>query len=154
MSKRGALKALDTKGNELKSYTEIAYNHIPTQVIFKDAKMECVKIDAEIKAGKIAYIKGAEDVVPEAIAQLGFDVAIFQVADLSSLSLAQFQTVVLGIRIYNVHNEIRNFEDKLFSYVENGGNLVMQYNTASRRTPNAMFGGPLAFKLSNSASNF
>lgn len=147
-SKRGALKALDTKGNELKSYTEIAYDHIPTQVIFKDAKMECVKIDAEIKAGKIAYIKGAEDVVPEAIAQLGFEVEVFQVEDLSSLSLAQYQTVVLGIRIYNVHNEIRNFEDKLFSYVENGGNLVMQYNTASRSTPNAMFGGPMAFKLS------
>ncbi len=147
-SKRGALKITNAEGEEIKSYTEIAYDHIPTQVIFKTSQLECVKIDAKIKAGKIAYIKGAEDVVPQAIAQLGFDVEVFEVEDLSSLNLAQYQSVVLGIRIYNVHNEIRNFEDKLYTYVENGGNLVMQYNTASRREPNAQFGGPLAFELS------
>lgn len=147
-SKRGALKAIDSKANELKSYTEIAYDHIPTQVIFKPSEMECVKIDANIKSGKIAYIKGAEDVVPEAIAQLGFDVEVFQVADLSSLDLAKYQTVVLGIRIYNLHTEMRNLEDKLSAYVENGGNLIMQYITASRTASDNKFSSPLAFEIS------
>lgn len=146
-SERGQLQILNAKGEVLKSLTEIAYDHIPTQVIFKNASLDCIKIDAQIKQGKIAYIKGAEDLVPDAIAQLGFEVAVFEVADLANLNLSQFQSVVLGIRIYNVYEEIRNFEDKLFAYVENGGNLVMQYNTASRREPNAQFGGPLAFEL-------
>lgn len=149
-SKRGTLKVTDKQGNELKSYTEIAYDHIPTQVIFKSSELECVKIDAKIKEGKIAYIKGAEDVVPEAIAQLGFEVDVFKVEDLSSLNLAKYQTVVLGIRIYNVFSEMRNFDDKLFSYVENGGNLVMQYNTAPWSAPSSKYGGPLAFELSKS----
>lgn len=147
-SKRGTLMLIDVNGDAIKSYTEIAYDHIPTQVIFKPATLECVKIDAKIKQGKIAYIRGAEDVVPEAIAQLGFEVKVFQVAELSSLDLSQFRSVVLGIRIYNVYSEIKNFEDKLFTYVKNGGNLVMQYNTASRREPDLKYGGPLPFELS------
>lgn len=147
-SERGALVLKNAKGERLKSFTEIKYDHIPTQVIFKPSQLECVKIDAEIKEGKVAYIKGVEDVVPQAIAQLGFDVEVFQVKDLSVIDLSQFQTVVFGIRIYNVHEELRNFEDKLFEYVKDGGNLVMQYNTVSRSNLDAKFGGPLPFELS------
>lgn len=145
---RGQLLILDSKGAEVKSYTEIAYDHITTQVIFKPALLECVKLDAKIRSGKIAYIRGAEDVVPEAIAQLGFTVEVFQVADLATLDLSTYQSVVLGIRIYNVASELSNFDTKLFDYVKAGGNLVMQYNTASRATPNLKFGGPLPFELS------
>lgn len=146
-SKRGQLAILDKNGEEVKSYTEIAYDHIATQVIFKPAQLECVKLDAKIRSGKIAYIRGAEDVVPEAIAQLGFTVDIFQVADLATLDLKAYQSVVLGIRIYNVSDDLSNFDAKLFDYVKAGGNLVMQYNTASRATPSLKFGGPLPFEL-------
>ncbi|MEN8811025.1 MAG: PIG-L family deacetylase [Flavobacteriales bacterium] len=146
LGKSGILKLMDSKGNQLYSYTEIAYDHIPTQVIFSKAEINCVKLDAKIKPGKIAYIKGAEDIVPEAIEQLGFEVTRFEVSDLSSLDLSQFQSVVLGIRIYNVQPELKNFEEKLFAYVKAGGNLVMQYNTASRRASGETF-GPIPFEL-------
>ena len=146
LGKSGILKLMDSKGNQLYSYTEIAYDHIPTQVIFSKAEINCVKLDAKIKPGKIAYIKGAEDIVPEAIEQLGFEVKLFEVSDLSSLDLSQFQSVVLGIRIYNVQPELKNFEEKLFAYVKAGGNLVMQYNTASRRASGETF-GPIPFEL-------
>ena len=146
LGKSGILKLMDSKGNQLYSYTEIAYNHIRTQVIFSKAEINCVKLDAKIKPGKIAYIKGAEDIVPEAIEQLGFEVKRFEVSDLSSLDLSQFQSVVLGIRIYNVQPELKNFEEKLFAYVKAGGNLVMQYNTASRRASGETF-GPIPFEL-------
>ncbi|MEZ5024233.1 MAG: PIG-L family deacetylase [Chitinophagales bacterium] len=146
-SKRGFLILKNAKGEILKSFTEITYDHIPTQVIFKDSKVETIKIDAKIKQGKIAYIKGVEDAVPKAIEQLGFDVQVFEVSDLSSLDLSPFQSVVLGIRIYNVHDELRNFDNKLFTYVENGGNLIMQYNTASRNSTDLKFGGPIPFEL-------
>ncbi len=147
-SLRGDLIIKNKSGDLLKNYTEITYDHIPTQVVFKPSTLECIKIDAKIKPGKIAYIKGVEDVVPQAIEQLGFDVSIFEVSDLSAIDLSQFRSVVLGIRIYNVHNELRNFEDKLFNYVENGGNLIMQYNTASRHEPEIKYGGPIPFELS------
>ena len=145
-AKSGILSLTDSKGNTVHSYTEIAYNHIPTQVIFGKAEINCVKLDAKIKPGKIAYITGVKDVVPAAISQLGFEVKEFTVSDLASIELAQFQSVVLGIRIYNVHPELKNFDKKLFDYVKKGGNLVMQYNTASRRARSSTY-GPVPFKL-------
>jgi len=146
-AKRGKLLFEDESGNPLKALTEITYDHIPTQVIFKPAILECVSLNAEIIPGKVAYIKGAGDAVPQAIAQLGFEVEEFEVSDLSAIDLKGYQSVVLGIRIYNVAPELHNFDQKLFDYVAQGGNLIMQYNTASRSAADKKF-GPLPFELS------
>lgn len=145
--KRGKLIFKSNNGKPLKSITEIAYDHIPTQVIFKPGSFECIPIKAEIRKGKIAYIKGAGDAVPKAIEQLGFEVDQYEVSDLSTVNLSQYQSIVLGIRIYNVHPELHNFDQNLFEYVKNGGNLVMQYNTASRSASGKKF-GPIPFELS------
>ena len=88
-----------------------------------------------------------DDVVPQAIEQLGFEVEVFEVSNLALLDLSSYSSVVLGIRIYNVHPELTNYHEKLYKYVENGGNLVMQYNTASRSLRELEF-GPVPFKLS------
>jgi len=145
-AKRSELKLLDSQGNQLLQYQEIVYDHIPTQTIFKPAMLNCILIDAEIRKGKVAYIKGVDDAVPDAISTLGFEVESFEVSDLANLNLENFQTVVLGIRIYNVHPELRNYEKKLNDFVSEGGNLIMQYNTASRSGSNEY--GPKPFKLS------
>lgn len=145
-AKSGQLSLTDSKGNSLYSYTEIAYDHIPTQVIFNPSEIQCVKLDAKIKPGKVAYITGVKDAVPAAIAQLGFEVKEFEVSDLANVDLSQYQSVVLGIRIYNVHPELRNFDQKLFDYVRQGGNVIMQYNTASRRATGETY-GPKPFEL-------
>jgi LmbE family N-acetylglucosaminyl deacetylase len=145
-SVRGPLVLTDSEGNQLHSYTEIAYNHIPTQVIFKKSQIECIKLDAKINQGKIAYIKGVKDAVPNGIRELGFDIKEYEVDELADLDLNQFQTVVLGIRIYNVKKELKNFDQKLFTYVEQGGNLIMQYNTASRWVRSQKY-GPKPFEL-------
>lgn len=138
---------ISDENGALRSYTEIAYDHIPTQAILRPAAISCAQINAKIKPGKIAYIKGVEDAVPQAISLLGFDVETFEVSDLANLDLAQYQSVVLGIRIYNVHPELKNYDDKLFDYVNNGGNLIMQYNTASRSQSGNTY-GPYPFELS------
>ena len=145
-AKNGNLEVLNRASEPVLSLTEIAYDHIPTQVIFQPAKVRCVALDAKIKPGKIAYIKGAGDAVPQAIEQLGFELDLYEVSDLATIKLDQYQTVVLGIRIYNVYPELRNFDETLKTYVENGGNLVMQYNTASRSGDGNAY-GPVPFKV-------
>lgn len=144
--REGQLVFTDHNGNRLDSYTEIAYDHIPTQVIFNEAEMRCIPMDAKILPGKVAYINGVKDAVPQAIETLGFDVDQFEVSDLATVDLSGYESVVLGIRVYNVHPELHNFDEKLYEYVENGGNLIMQYNTASRSGSNAF--GPKPFDLS------
>lgn len=146
-AEEGDLILTDSKGQILHSYNEIAYDHIVTQAVFKKAKLKCAILDVKIKSGRIAYIKGVLDAVPAAIEQLGFEVDIFSVDDLPTLELEKYQSVVLGIRIYNVKPELGNFSERLYSYVENGGNLIMQYNTASRSLREKKF-GPYPFELS------
>lgn len=144
----GTLKLMGHSGGEVLNYKEIAYDHIPTQALFRVAEMQCAVLDAKIKKGRIAYIKGVDDAVPQAIEQLGFDLDLFEVKDIPSIDFAKYQSVVLGIRIYNVHPELSNYSDRLNAYVENGGNLIMQYNTASRSPEKEKF-GPYSFELSN-----
>jgi hypothetical protein len=104
-------------------------------------------LDAKIKSGRIAYIKGVDDAVPQAIEQLGFKLDFFEVKDIPSIDFAKYQSVVLGIRIYNVHPELLNYSERLNEYVKNGGNLLMQYNTAYRSLEGKQF-GPYPFELS------
>lgn len=143
----GIIQLTNNAGNALHNLTEISYDHIPTQTVFSVSELSCIKLDAEIKTGKIAYIKGVEDAVPQAIEQLGFEVKVFEVSDVPNITLSNFQSVVLGIRIYNVHPELKNYDQKLFEYVKNGGNVIMQYNTKSRREEPEQF-GPVPFELS------
>ena len=143
---KGTLKLFQSNGKQLTSVTEVAYDHIPTQTIFRASQLKCVPLDAKIIPGKIAYINGVKGDVPKAIEQLGFTVTEFEVADIANVDLSVFQTVVLGIRIYNVFPELKNFDDKLFEYIKNGGNVVMQYNTASRWVRSGTF-GPYPFEL-------
>ncbi len=146
-AKQGDIRLFNSKGEPLLSYKEIAYDHITTQALFKKAKLKCTLLDVKINAGRIAYIKGAGDVVPQAIEQLGFQVDVFSVKDLPLIQLDTYQTVVLGIRVYNVKPELLNFTDQLNQYVVKGGNVIMQYNTAYRSLIGKEF-GPFHFELS------
>ena len=146
-AEQGNIELFNTAGETLYSYKEIAYDHITTQALFKKAKLKCTSLDVKINVGRIAYIKGAGDVVPKAIEQLGFKVDVFSVKDIPLVELDVYQAVVLGIRIYNVKPELLNFSDLLNQYVEEGGNLIMQYNTAYRSLKGKQF-GPYPFELS------
>lgn len=143
----GSIFVSKEDGTKLFSYKEIAYDHIPTQSLFRTASLKCTAIDAKINAGRVAYIKGVDDAVPQAIEQLGFELDFYEVKDIPNIDFSKYNSVVLGIRIYNAHPELSNYSDRLNTYVKNGGNLVMQYNTASRSIKGKEF-GPYPFELS------
>jgi LmbE family N-acetylglucosaminyl deacetylase len=147
-AKSGELKLVNTKGEPIQIIHEISYNHIPTQVYFSNAKINLVKLNAKITKGKIGYIKGVEEKVPQAIEQLGFEVTVLDVADLASTDLNQFSTIVAGIRVYNIKPELINFKPKLMEFIKQGGNYIVQYNTASRNGDNTKEFGPYPFNLS------
>ncbi|KXJ04406.1 hypothetical protein AC249_AIPGENE18135, partial [Exaiptasia diaphana] len=129
-----------TNCGQVNRWQEITYDHIPTQSLMKKAVITCRALDVYITEGKIAYINGVEDGIPAAIERLGFQVDRFDVSELAEVDLSPYRSVVLGIRVYNIHPELRNLDDKLFKYVAGGGNVVMQYNTASRALREMEFG--------------
>ena len=146
-AKSESLVFLDKSLKPVQLIHEINYDHISSQMFFSDAKINLVKINAEIVAGKIGYIKGVEDKLPMAIEQLGFEVKVIEVEDISKTDLSQFKSIVIGIRAYNVKPELMNFKPSLMTYVENGGNLIVQYNTASKEVKE-MDLGPYPFEIS------
>ena len=74
---------------------------------------------------------GAGDNMPQCLQQMGYQVTLLKNEDLNPQNLKQYQTIVCGIRLYNVNAELDNLQTNLLKYVENGGNLIVQYNTNS-----------------------
>jgi hypothetical protein len=89
---------------------------------------------------------GAGDEVPEAIAQMGYEVVPLEVKNLRADNLVGLDAVVMGIRAYNVFPELSLSKNILMTYVENGGNLIVQYNTNRGIDPDEI--GPYPLQLS------
>jgi hypothetical protein len=58
---------------------------------------------------------------------------------LASENLSKYQTIVLGIRAYDTQKVLIDNNKRLLEFVENGGRLVVQYNTLGS------FGVPIDF---------
>ena len=109
--------------------TEINYEHIPDQNLVKTASLKLVKLDISKKGENIAYIEGAGDVVPESLEQIGYKVTIIDPTAISLSNLQKFDAVVVGIRAYNIVEELKYKQAALHEYVKQGGNMIVQYNT-------------------------
>lgn len=108
---------------------EINYGHIPDQNIVMPASLKLVKLDISKKGQNIAYIEGAGDVVPESLEQIGYNVSVIPSSSISASSLKNFDAVVLGIRAYNTVDALKYKQAILLDYVNNGGTMIVQYNT-------------------------
>ena len=119
----------------------IEYPHIPTQRYFTPVNLSLLHIDFAKKGRKIGYIKGAGDKVPEALKQMGYEVDFLGEKDLSAANLQKYDAVLTGVRAYNTNEYWENAYPEIMKYIENGGNYVVQYNTAS-------FLGPMKSSMS------
>jgi LmbE family N-acetylglucosaminyl deacetylase len=124
----------------------IIYKHIPNLTYFTSTSLNLVKMDIKISGRKIGYIPGAGDEIPEVLRSLGYQVSILDDADLIKSRLLDFQTVIIGIRAFNVNQNLANNVDQLMEYVEDGGNLIVQYNTSSPLLTRDL--GPYPFSIS------
>jgi len=123
------IKAEAIAGGETFSQTmqTIAYEHIQTHRIYRQAKADVRVIDLATVPVKVGYIRGSGDRVPDAIRQLGLDVEEIDEAALASGDLSKFDTIVVGIRAYQVRPDIVSYNQRLFDFAKNGGTLIVQY---------------------------
>ncbi len=130
-----------------KELVTIDYDHIPLQSLFLPAFAKAVKIDIQRKGEYIGYIQGAGDAVAENLEQIGYQVAVIKPEEVTAERLQQFDAVVVGIRAYNVVDEMQQAQPLLLDYVKQGGTMIAQYNT-SGRWGNTKIGAPYPMKLS------
>ena len=119
----------------------IEYPHIPTQRYFTPVNLSLLHIDFAKKGNRLGYIKGAGDKVPEGLKQMGYQVDFLSEKDLTAANLKQYDVVMTGVRAYNTNEYWENAYPEIMKYIENGGNYVVQYNTAS-------FLGPMKSSMS------
>ncbi len=115
----------------------ISYPHIPPQVLFHPANTELVRSDVKLLAKNVGYVMGAGDEVPDALRQMGAEVALLGADDLARGDLARFDAIVTGVRAYNTRPDLRANQERLLKYVQDGGTLVVQYIDAQGGGPGA-----------------
>lgn len=143
------------KGKSDRTMHEIDYPHIMPQVWYSPAEVKLVPLDVQVNVDRVGYIKGAGDDVPQAIEEMGVHVDMIDAETATLESLKEFDAIVTGIRAYNTTKELKHLNPLLMQYVENGGTLVVQYNTTPRFSvsgvsdmvvdPNTI--GPKPFKI-------
>ena len=128
----GEIKAeLNIDGKPIsKSLVTIDYPHIQPQTVLFDADAKILKMDFNKKTvNKIAYIMGSGDKIPELLQDLGFSVDVFTTEPLTTEMLKNYAVVLTGIRGYNTNQRLITNQINILKYVENGGTLIVQYNT-------------------------
>lgn len=108
----------------------IDYEHIPYQSVLLPSEAKVAKIDIQKKGQNIGYINGAGDAIPESLKQIGYSVTTIDPSNISAENLQNFDAIVVGIRAYNTVPELTFAQPALNKYVENGGTLILQYNTS------------------------
>jgi hypothetical protein len=138
--------------NKPESYTSdlhsIQYDHIPYIHYYATDKIHVVNEEIKTVGKHIGYIVGAGDKLPQSLQQMGYEVKFLNEKDVTPANLKQFDAIITGVRAYNVHEWLSEKYNVLMNYVQNGGNLVVQYNTNNQIGSVKANIGPYNFTIS------
>ena len=125
---------------------EVRYEHLPLEILQPPAHAKAVVLELATRGRHVGYLPGAGDDVPAALEEMGYEVTPLAGTDLTVERLSRLDTVVIGIRAFNVRTDLAEHLPALFAYVGAGGTVVAQYNTLDRLHEN--FLAPFQLRLS------
>ena len=114
------------------SVKEINYEHIPKQYVSQPSEAKLVRLDLSLPDKKVGYIMGAGDLVQSNLQAIGFSISTIDIESISQEELNEFDTVLVGIRAFNVLESLKYKNQLLFDFAAQGGTLIVQYNTSRR----------------------
>jgi LmbE family N-acetylglucosaminyl deacetylase len=79
------------------------------------------------RLARVGYVRGAADLVPEALQQAGLPVTLLGAGALEREDLSTFPVIVVGPRAYETDSALVENNARLLSYVRGGGVLIVQY---------------------------
>ena len=126
----------------------IDYEHIPKQTLVLDATAKLVRLDIKKEGQYVGYLMGAGDDIPQSLEQIGYQVTLLDDRDMSTERLKSFDAIILGVRAYNTVDRMPVYQPYLLEYVEQGGTLIVQYNTNRGLNVPMEELGPYPFKVS------
>lgn len=126
---------------------EINYPHLKPLLLQPAARARLVCLDVQVRARRIASVAGTGDSLGESLARLGCEVTALGDGELTADRLRGFDAVVFGIRAFSSRPELARSLPALFAYVEQGGVVLVQYNTPERTLTNF---APFTLKVTRS----
>lgn len=106
----------------------VEYPHIrPTPMARSAASSVRIAPIALPDVGAVGYVRGASDLVPEALVQLGVRVDLLGADALARADLARYGAIVIGSRAYETDSALVRHNGRLLDYVRQGGLLLVQY---------------------------
>lgn len=123
------------------------YPHIPLQLVLQPSRVRLSPVALQLPKGTVGYIPGPGDSVSDDLAHVGLHVETIDEPTLRSGDLSRFSSIVVGIRAWNTRPVMRTAHPRLMRFVEQGGTLVVQYNTNSRLAPLTTPLGPYPFEV-------
>ena len=111
-------------------YTTIRHRDLETRLLYRPARTVVRGVDVKVAPGlRVGYVMGVGDEVPAGLAQLGVDVTLLGEQELAGARLEGFNAIMTGTRAYAVREDLKTYNRRLLEYVEQGGNLIVLYNT-------------------------
>ena len=138
--------SLPTSNNSV-FHKSIQYDHIPTLTYFPLATTKLMSVALKTKGSKIGYFEGAGDKLPEALIELGYQVVYLKETDLELDKLKSLDAIVVGIRAYNMYDYLSDKNEVLNKYIEQGGNVIVQYIKSNSVGINKVQAGPFSFTV-------
>ena len=126
------IEAIASSGGQqyAQGYDVIEHRDLETRYLYHPAVTTVRGVDVTIAPGlKVGYVMGIGDDVPAGIAQLGASVTLLGEQDLAAGDLRRYDAIVTGTRAYAVRDDLKNYNRRLLDYVQQGGNMIVLYNT-------------------------
>jgi LmbE family N-acetylglucosaminyl deacetylase len=121
--------AMDDQGRRYEAgVVRVDYPHIRMASYVQPARADVEAASVVLpRAARIAYLRGAADRVPEALAGIGVAVQVLDPSTLGKRNLSEFDAIVVGSRAYETDPALAEQNGRLLEYVRQGGHLVVQY---------------------------
>jgi hypothetical protein len=120
-------------------YELVDYDHIRPIRLYRAAETRLSTVSVALPArASVGYVQGVGDNVAPMLAQLGLTVTMLDPAAISATDLSRFSAIVIGQRAYEASDALLAQNPWLFTWVRNGGVLVVQGGQAEMQRPGVM----------------
>jgi LmbE family N-acetylglucosaminyl deacetylase len=132
---------LKTGNTFTEGYRPVGYGDLPRTNLYTPATVHVVPADLNLpKNVRLAYLPGTGDDVPAALSSIGLSPVLLKVSDLTTQGLANYDTVILGVRTYAAHPDLHGVPTQaLLDFARNGGNVLVQYQSEEFTAADAPF---------------
>ena len=106
----------------------VDYPHIRPVAFVRRATLRIQLADLALPVlARVGYVRGAADLVPEALHSVGVPVVVLSDADLERGDLSRYDAIVVGSRAYQTDPALVAANGRLLDYARQGGRLIVQY---------------------------